>query len=155
MKSSSRYSLVHIASTSSSTSAPNPSVFLRFLCEIKFSLRSRAHFVDLILQKGPGPVSLFYDFLSEFELSLESRAHFVNHFPNRGAKPRKQRPSSGDHGRPLYPEKTPVFVPKSVSSVIPDRSHFPTTWWWCGWHDDWDDDVVAMMVRQPAIDNRP
>ena len=25
---------------------------------------------------------------------------------------------------------------------------------WCGWHDDWDDDVVAMIVRQLAIDNR-
>ena len=30
----------------------------------------------------------------------------------------------------------------TVNSRFPDRSHFPTTWWWCGWHDD----VVPTMT---------
>ena len=72
--SSSCYSLVHIFSTSSSKKWKNPVSFLRFLFEIKLSLKSRAHFVD--------------------------------HFPDRGAQPRKQRPSSGDHGQPLTRKDT-------------------------------------------------
>ena len=44
---SSRYCLA----TSSSKSGPRPSVFLPFLCEIELSRESRAHFVDLIVQK--------------------------------------------------------------------------------------------------------
>ena len=49
MKSSSRYSLAHILSTSSSKSAKKTSsFFLRFVCEIELSLQSRAHFVDRI-----------------------------------------------------------------------------------------------------------
>ena len=113
--------------------------------------------------------------LSKIELSLQSRAHFVGHFPDRGAQPRKQRPSSGDHGWPLYPKKYRLLHPRAqafapargfehVNTCFRDRSHFATTWWWCdwhsltswcGWHDDWDGDVVAMMVRQLAIDKRP
>ena len=122
------------------------------------ALQSRAHFVDLISKKRSEPVS-FLRFLCEIELSLiQSRAHFVDHFPDRGAHPQKQRPSSGDHGRPLYLKKRRVFRPRvfsAVNSRVPDRSHFSTTSCWCGWHDDWDDDVVAMMVRQLAIANRP
>ena len=62
------------------------------------------------------------------------------------------------------PEKTEGFAPGSVFSREFTRSRSLTlpnylmmVWltWWCGWHDDWDDDVVAMMVRQLAIDNRP
>ena len=40
----------------------------------------------------------------------------------------------------------------SLKSHVPDRLHVPTTWWWCGWHDDWDDDVVAMTASH---DNCP
>ena len=100
----------------------------------------------------------FLRFLCEIELSLQSRAHFADHSPDRAAKPRKQRRSSGNRGRPLYPKKHRVLrrrVFSAVNSHVPDRSHFSTTSWWCGWHDDWDDDVVAMMVRQLAIENRP
>ena len=35
----------------------------------------------------------------------------------------------------------------SANSLFPDRSLFPTTWWWYDWHDD----VVDMMVRQLAV----
>ena len=91
-------------------------------------------------------LSGFICLLCEIEFWLQFRAHFVDHFPVRGAHLRKQRPSSGDHGRPLYPKETQGFAPKvfsAANSHDPDRSHFPTTWWWCDWHD-----VVAMMVRQ-------
>ena len=100
-------------------------------------------------------------------------------FSDRGAHPRKQGPSSGDHGRPLYAKKTQGFAPQSLFSREFTRSRSLTLpnhlmvmmmmmmmmvimvimmMWltrWCGWHDDWDDDVAAMMVRQLAIDNRP
>ena len=50
---------------------------------------------------------------------------------------RGNRPSFGDHG--------------SYSTLKNNNLlHFPTTWWWCGCRDDWDDDVVAMMARQLA-----
>ena len=158
VKSSSRYSLVHILSTSSSKSGPRRSVLIIY----EISLQSHAHFVNLIFKKWFQAVS-FLRFLCEIELSLQARAHFVDHFPDRAAHPRKQRPSSGDHGRPLYPKKTQGFAPESVFSRAFTRSRsltFPNylmmMWlaWWCGWHD-WDDDVVAIMVRQLAIDNRP
>ena len=37
---------------------------------------------------------------------------------------------------------------QACNSRVPNLLHFPTTWWWCGWHDNWDDDVVAKMVGQ-------
>ena len=60
VKSNSRYSLVHILSTSSSKCGPKPSVFddfdvINYLMtvwstdEMNLSLQSRAHFVDLIV----------------------------------------------------------------------------------------------------------
>ena len=63
MKPSSPYSLVHISSTSSSKSAKKPAVFDNFYVinylitmwstdEMKLSLQSRAHFVDLIWPHG-------------------------------------------------------------------------------------------------------
>ena len=66
-------------------------------------------------------------------------------FPDKGAQLRKQRLSSGDHGRPLYPRKTHSFAPESVFSHEFTRSRSPTLpnylqvlWltWWCGSHDD-------------------
>ena len=47
--------------------------------------------------------------------------------------------------RPWTPQKYKFLRPRMFSSVnsrFPDRSHFPTTWWWCGWHDD----VVPTMT---------
>ena len=48
-------------------------------------------------------------------------------------------------------EKTLGFAPESVFSRELTRSRSLTSWWRCDWHDD----VVDMMVRQLAIDNRP
>ena len=76
-----------------------PDSFLRFLCEIELSLQSRAHFVDLILQKccGPSVFTILCDqplggwwwwmmmmmmmmmwLTYEIELWLQSHAHFAN-----------------------------------------------------------------------------
>ena len=98
-----------------------------------------------IAKSAPNPPGLFLRFSCETEFSVQSRAHFVGHFPDRAAHPRKQRASSGDHGRPLYPKKQRVLRPRAFSSVnsrVPERSHLPTTSWWCDWHDD----VVDMMM---------
>ena len=145
--------------------------FLRFFCEIQLSLQSRAHFLDPIFKKWS--VS-FYDFCVKsssryglvrthkffYSFYVKSSSCYsivqilFTTFCDRGAQPRKQRPSSGDHGRPLYKRKHRYLrarVFSSVNSRVPERSHFSTTWWWCGWHDD----VVDMMVRQLAIDDRP
>ena len=104
-------------------------------------------------------------FMWNRSLAIQPRAHFVENFPDRAAsQPRKQTPSSGDHGRPPLPEKHAGFcvarVFSAVNSRVPDRSHpnYLMMMWltlWCGWHDDWDDNVVAMIVRQLAMDNRP
>ena len=96
-----------------------PALFFRFLCEIELSLQSRAHFVNLILKKWSEPAEpvSFLRFLCEIELSLQSRAHFVDHFPDRGAHLRKQTPSGGDHGQPLYPKKHKVLRPRVFSAA--------------------------------------
>ena len=69
---------------------------------------------------------------------------------SRSRRPRQQRPSSGGRRRPPR-KKHRVLPPESVFSAVnsrvPDRSHFPTTWWWYDWHDD----VVGMLVRQLAV----
>ena len=80
--------------------------------------------------------------------TVQSRAHFVDHFPDRAAQPRKQRPSSGNHGQPLYLKKSQGFAPESVFSrefthsrslTLPNYLMMMRLTWWCGWHDDWDD----------------
>ena len=151
MKSISRYSLVrtfcrpHLQKVRS-----EPLSFLRFLCEIELSLQYRAHFVDLIFKKCKEAVS-FWLFLCETELSLQlqSRAYFVDHFPDRGAQQRKQTPSSGDHGHPLYPKKNTGFCARECFQpwihAFP-IAHIPTTWWWCDWHDDVVDMMIEMMM---------
>ena len=65
MKSSSRFSLVRILPTSGSKSGPEPSSFCRFFFKTELSLRSRAHFADLIFQK----LSWTLQFLWFFEKS--------------------------------------------------------------------------------------
>ena len=101
--------------TSSSKSAPNVTVFLKqFLCEIELSLQAWARFVDNFCKSRPAT--------AETEALLR--------------RPRK----------PLYPKKRKVSRPRifsSLNSRVPDLLHFPTTWWWCGWHHD----VFEMMVR--------
>ena len=51
--------------------------------------------------------------------------------------------------QPLYPKKRRVSRPtvfSSLNSSDPDLLHFPTTWWWCGCHDDVVDRMIDMMI---------
>ena len=150
------YSRAHTLSTSLSTSSsksgPKLSVFFPIFIWNRALATVSCRFCRPHLQKvQKKPVSVLRC-LCETELSLQSRAHFVDHFPDRGAQPRKQRPSSGEHGRPLYPKKTQGFAPESVFSreftrsrslTLPNYLHMLWLTWWCGCHDDWDDDVVC------------
>ena len=89
----------------------------------------------------------FLRFWCEIELALQSCALFVGNFC-------KSRPETAEIGtlllrprKPLYPEKQRASRPRvfsSLNSRVPDLLHFPSTWWWCGWHDDV---VYMVMVR--------
>ena len=90
----------------------------------------------------------FFTILCEIELSLQSRAHFVDHFPDRGAQPRKQTPSSGDHGQPLYPKKPRFFAresrqpwihafPRAHASQLLDDDVVDMMMWLTWWCDSW------------------
>ena len=78
-KSSSRYSIVHILSTSSSKSAPSPSVFLTFSI-FKWKSSSRYSLVHFCRPHLPKVLQTrqFLLFLCEIELSLQSRAPFAD-----------------------------------------------------------------------------
>ena len=56
--------------------------------------------------------------------------------------------------RPLSRIVSRPRVFSAVDSRVPSRSHFSTTSWWCGWHDDlvlMMMYLVDMMVRQLAV----
>ena len=141
--------------------------------ETELSLESRAHFAGLIFQSAPSPSkfltfsngnwalarvscafcrphlpkvlravrapSVFYDVYVKRALATVSCTFCRPLFPDRAAHPRK----------PLLPEKHRVSRPRvfsSLSSRIPDLSHFSTILaWWCGGHDDVADMMIEMM----------
>ena len=159
-KSSSRYSLVHILSTSSSKSGPTPSDFWRFLCDqlLDDDLVDRWNEALVTVARTlcrphcrPHLQKVVWD-RQFFRIFMWNRANralatvsctFCRPFS--GSRPRnrrKQTPSSGDHRRPLYPKKTAF---SAVNSRVPDRDWddvidmmmWLTYWlrWWCGCHD--------------------
>ena len=139
VKSSSCYSLVHLLRTSSSKNVPRPQFFTVFICFLwNWALATVSWtFLTSFSKSVPSP-TVFYDFYVKSS-SRYSLVRFCR---------RKQSPDFGDHGRPRYPKKTQGFAPRRrvfsrLHSRVPDLLHFPTTWWWCAWHDD----VVDMMVR--------
>ena len=73
VKSSSRYSLVHIFVDLIFNKWPDPVNFLTFLCEIELSLQSRAHCIDLIFNKCSETVSFL-----RFYVKLSSRYGLVH-----------------------------------------------------------------------------
>ena len=85
-----------------------------------------------------------------------SPVHFLSTtFPDRAAHPRKQRPSFSDHASHFTRINTGFRARECFQTWI---YAFPTPdlmlmWlaWWCGWHVDRDDDVVAMMMRKLAM----
>ena len=142
MKSSSRCSLVHILSTSSSKSGPRPSVFYDF-CVKSSSRYSVVHiFCRPHLKKVVRARQFLAIFIWNGALATVACAFYR---PLSGS-----RRTTAENGQPLYlKKKNRVLRPRvfsAVNSRVRSGSHFPTTWWWC----DWDDDVVDMMVRQLA-----
>ena len=174
MKWRSRCSLAHTLLTSWSTSSSKnakieSSAFYDFYVK-SCSCYSLMHILSTSSSKRKKNFS-FLRSLCDIELSPQSRAHFVDHFPDRGAQPRKQTPSSGNHGQPLCPKKNTGFCAREcfqpwiqafpiahTSQLLDDDDDDGDDdddvidmmmWltWWCGWHDD----VVDMMVRQLAV----
>ena len=132
-----------------------PTSFKIFKWNWALSLQSRAPSCWPHLQKVVRSCK-FYDFYVKSS-SLYSLVHILSTtFPDQGAHPRKQRPSTGDRGRPLYPKKTQGFAPESVfsreftrSRSLTLRTYLQMLWLtsWCGSHDD----VVDMTVWQLAV----
>ena len=160
VKPSSRYSLVRILSTSSLKR--NEQFFTIFMWHRALATLS-CTFCRPYLQKRKKAFSLLR-FLYDIELSLQSRAHFVDHFPGSRRATAETETLQRRPQTATSPKKHRVLRPRvfsAVNSRIPDRSHFPMMMWlidmmmWLTWWLRWwlHGDVVAMMVRQLAIDN--
>ena len=136
VKSSSRYSLVHILATSSSESAPKATVFWRFLSETDLSLQSRAHVANPIFQKSSERDS--------FSNANRACALFVDNFCRSRSAPAETKTPLR---RPrVLPEKTEGSRPRIFSSLnlrVPELLHFR---WWCGWHDDVVDIIYIYII---------
>ena len=75
-----------------------------------------------------------------------SRAHTLS--TTFRIKPRNRGPRTA-----TLPAKNIGFCAReffsAVNSLVPDGSHFPTTWWWCDWHDDVVGMIIEMMMWLP------
>ena len=128
------------------------------VCEIKFSL---VHFLPAPSSKKRSAHPIFLK-----KSKVKSRSRF-SHVPfllpifsrsNRAAMETEtffRRPQKS-----LYPKILHTFAPENLFKPGCTRSRKDTPphylmrmWltWWCGWHNDWDDGMVAMMVRKLTI----
>ena len=105
-------------------------------------------------------------FFYEFDVKscfLQSRAHFVGHFPGSSRETAETETLQRRPGAATLPEKNKGFCARERFQTwihtfpLTNPNYLMMIWLtrWCCCHDDWDDDVVAMMVRQLTIDNRP
>ena len=147
------------------------SFYLWFVCEIELSLLSRAHFADLIFIHFPKVVRRCHFFtilcdqlLDDDVVDIWNRTlatalcTFCRPLSRIEARNRGNRdPPAATADSHFTWKKTQGFAPESVFKREFTRSRsltLPNYRCWCGWHDDWDDDVGAMMLRQLATDNR-
>ena len=129
----SRYTLVHILPTSSSRSAPSPTVFLQFLCEIELSLQCCAHFVDLIFQKRSGPDS-FLLCLCEIEIAT---VLCTFRWPLSPIKPRNRWNRDPSATTAAAGQNTRLRAQECFQAWIhafPISHTSELLTWWCGWH---------------------
>ena len=112
---------------------------------IRRTLRS-----DALGKKWSEPVS-FYDSgvksSSRYGLMLIFSTTFRIEERNRG----NSDPPAATTDSHFTRKKHKVLRPRMFSALnshVPDRSHFPTTWW-CDWHDDVIDMMIEMMMRLP------
>ena len=127
VKSSCGYILVHLLPTSSSQSAPSPTVFYDFYVISS----SRCSLVRLLPQTSSSKRALhptvFYD-ICETELPLQSCALFK--LPRSSRAPAETETLLRQPRQPLYPKERRVSRPtvfSSLNSRDPDLLHFPTT----------------------------
>ena len=108
-------------------------------------------------QKCSENLSFFYDFYVK-PSSLYSLVHILSITFRIEARPRTATLPEKNQGfcarECFQPWIIHAFPIAHTSQLLDDNCLIMMwlTWWW-GWHDDWDDDVLAMMVRQLAIDN--
>ena len=112
--------------------------------EIELSL----HLLPASSSKSAPRLTVFLRFLCKIVHMLSTT------FPDRAAKPWKQRPSFGDHGSHFTRKNTGFCAQECFQAwihALPISHTSQLLAWWCGWHDDWGDDVVAIMVRKLAM----
>ena len=149
-KLSSCYSLVHLLPTSSSKSAPAPKVFydlIWFVCEIELSLRSCA-FCQPHLPKALRDRQFF-----TFRALATVLCTFCLPFSPIEPRTRGNRDPPSATTAASLPEKNTGFCARECFQAwihafpISHASQLLA----CGCHDDWGDDVVAIMVRKLAM----
>ena len=153
LKWSSRYSLAHILSTSSSKSGPRLSVFF-FGFYVKSSSRySLVRILSTSSSKSAKKMHSFIQFLCESS-SRYSLVHILSTRALSGSRRATAETETLQRrpGTATYPKRRRVLRPRvfsAVNSLIPDRSHFPSTWLWCDWHDDVVDMLIEMVMSMP------
>ena len=128
------------------------------VCEIKFSL---VHFLPAPSSKKRSAHPIF---LKKSKVKSRSRfSHVPFLLPIFSRSNRATMETETFFRRPqksLYPKILHTFVPENLFKPGCTRSRKDTPphylmrmWltWWCGWHNDWDDGMVAMMVRKLTI----
>jgi len=115
--------------------------FVCVFCETERSLRSCAHFADLIIQKCSVAVS-FLAVLKCKSSSRHSPLHFLSTtFPDRGPHLRKQTPYFRSHVTRKKHTVSRLRVLSPVNSHTPPNCYtsqiLEDGWltWWCRWHD--------------------
>ena len=126
-------SLVHILSTSSAKCGPRPSVFY-----------------GLYVKSSSGYTCLVRILSTTFRIEARTRGN--RHPPAATTDSHFTRTNAGFCARECFQPWIHTFPD---AHTLPNYLMMMWLTWWCGWHDDWGDDVVAMMVRQLAVDNRP
>ena len=129
-------------------------ISLQFLCEIKLSLQSRAHFVDLIFKQWSKPVS-FLRFFCETKLAVYWAASCTFCRPLSGSRRAPAETLTLQRGprTATLPEKITGFCTRECfqpwihAFSIAHTSNY--TWWWCDWHDDVVDMMIEMMMWLP------
>ena len=123
----SRYTLVHILPTSSSRSAPSPTVFFTIFMWNRALTTVLCAFCRPHLPKALRTRQFFTMFMRNRDRN--SPVHFsLTTFPDQAAQPRKQRPFS-DHGSrwTKYQASRPRMF-SSLNSRVPHLSHFRTAY---------------------------
>ena len=122
-----------------SKSGSKPATFLRFFMFTWSSRYSLVHLLQTSLsESAPGPTFFFYDFYVTSSFAIVLITFCRQLLPIELIRGNRDPPSA-TRAATLYPKKDRVSRSRAFSSLnsrIPDLTLSPTTWWWCGCHDD-------------------